>query len=143
MAITFWHPRWKLGAMCHYVVPERPPSETGPPDGKYAVDAIGMIAERFRSRGIPPEAFEVKLFGGGNMFPDLPMGKAQPIGEKNIEVGRRLLKEAGFQVLREDLAGLGNRTVIFDIQSGKVWIRQGSGVSLTEGDPTTAKGRTP
>jgi len=125
VAITFWHPRLKLGAMCHYLVPERPGSEPAALNGKFAEDAIAMIAQRFRFQGLSLGDFEVKMFGGGNMFPDLPMGEAVPIGEKNAEAGRRLLNGAGFRVLREDLAGVGPRSVRFDLQSGEVWVHQG------------------
>jgi chemotaxis receptor (MCP) glutamine deamidase CheD len=82
VAITFWHPQRALGAMCHFLVPLRPASEAGPPNGKYASDAIAVITQRFRTRGLAPEAFEVKLFGGGNMFPDLPLNGFQTIGER-------------------------------------------------------------
>jgi chemotaxis protein CheD len=145
VAITFWHPQRALGAMCHFLVPLRPASEAGPPNGKYASDAIAVITQRFRTRGLAPEAFEVKLFGGGNMFPDLPLNGFQPIGEKNMEAARRLLQAAGFRILREDLAGTGQRMVVFDLQNGEVWVRQGPGLSLTdfEAGPSSLKERTP
>lgn len=144
VAITFWHPQRRLGAMCHYLIPDRPVSESGPLNGKFATDAITMITQHYRSRGIPADAFEVKVFGGGNMFPELAQQGAPLIGEKNVEAGRRLLKASGFRILREDLAGVGQRMVIFDLQNGEVWVRQGPR-SLTGGgdvDQVTRNGRT-
>lgn len=131
--------------MRHYLVPGRSIAKAGAPDGVFAEDAIAMVARRFRFQGLSLDEFEVKMFGGGNMFPNLPVGDAGLIGEKNAEAGRRLLEEAGFRLLREDIAGLGLREVRFDLQSGEVRVHQGRG--LPEADfgtpPATRKGRTP
>ncbi len=46
------------------------------------------------------------------------------IGLKNAEAGRYLLKHHGLRPASEDLGGTGHRTVLFDIWSGNVWVRQ-------------------
>lgn len=131
VAVTFWYPRLKLGAMCHYLLPSRHPRMVEPPSGKYARDVIPIIADRFANQGLDPKAFEVKMFGGSNMFPNLTMGEALHVGAKNIQMGIARLTEAGFAIHSFDLAGATNRTVIFDVSNGDVWVRQGQ--PLAEG----------
>jgi chemotaxis protein CheD len=132
VAVTFWHPQRRVGAMCHYLLPSRAASQTEPPGGKYAEDVIPLITDRFRTRDLQPGAIQVKMFGGSNMFPDLTLGESLTIGAKNIQVGLTVLTRCGFNILNYDLAGGTNRTVVFDIGTGEVWVRQGQGPTLAQ-----------
>jgi len=130
VAVTFWHPGLRIGAMCHYLLPTRAPSLTEPLGGKYAKEVIPLIAGRFATQGLLPGAFQVKMFGGSNMFPGLTLGESLNIGTKNIHMGLAVLTHSGFNITNYDLAGGTNRTVVFDIGSGEVWVRQGQGAPL-------------
>jgi len=130
VAVTFWHPKFKIGAMCHFLLPKRPGKVEGPADGRYAEDAIATITEWFRNRGVAPEALEVKVFGGGNMFPETPV--MPDIGRRNAQDGLRLLEEAGFRILQRDLTGEEPRMVVFDILSGDVWVRRPRKTTVSE-----------
>jgi chemotaxis protein CheD len=125
VAVTFWHPERRIGAMCHYLLPSRAPGQAGPPGGKYADEVIPIIATHFIGLGLPPTSLEVKMFGGSNMFPGLTLGESLNIGTKNIHMGLAFLTRSGFNILNYDLAGGTNRTVIFELWSGEVWVRQG------------------
>ena len=127
VAVTFWHPQLRIGAMCHYLLPARAAALDEPPCGKYAEDVIPLIAARFLDQGLPAKAFQVKMFGGSSMFPGLSLGESLTIGAKNIQVGLAELTRCGFNILNYDLAGGSNRTVVFDLGSGEVWVRQGQG----------------
>jgi chemotaxis protein CheD len=130
VAVTFWHPGLRIGAMCHYLLPARGPSQSEPPGGKYAEDVIPAITTRFQDRNLLPAAFQVKMFGGSNMFPGLTLGESLCIGTKNIHTGLAILTRFGYAITNFDLAGGSNRTVLFDVGSGEVWVRQGQGPPL-------------
>lgn len=125
VAITFWHPGLRIGAMCHYLLPARP-AHNHKPDGSYAEEVIPLIATRFRNQGLRASEFHVKMFGGSDMFPDLSLDEVLSIGAKNIYIGERLLEEHGFTIAKSDLAGTAQRMVIFELWSGDVWVRQGT-----------------
>jgi len=125
VAVTFWHPIHRCGAMCHYLLPNGPSAPGTPPDGKYAQDVIQLILAHFRRKRLRPDDFVVKMFGGSSMFPDLALGEMLAIGARNIHQGHILLEEAGFKVANSDLAGTNQRMVIFELWSGDVWVRQG------------------
>ena len=127
VAVTFWHPGMRIGAMCHYLLPARGPAQAGPPEGKYAEDVIPIIGAHFLALNLPPGSLEVKMFGGSNMFPGLSLSQSLNIGTKNIHVGLTILTRHGFNIVNYDLAGGSNRNVVFDIPSGEVWVRQGQG----------------
>jgi chemotaxis protein CheD len=126
VSITMWHPRLKQGGMCHYMLPERRANSPRRLDGRYADDAIALFMRELLSNRTKPEDYEVKVFGGGRMFlrqRRIEMPASMDVGTRNIEVGRRLLREHGFHIRAEHLAGDGHRNVIFDIASGHVWMK--------------------
>ena len=139
VAVTFWHPQSRTGAMCHYLLPSRPANLAGPPDGKFADDVIPLIASHFTNQGLHPHFIQVKMFGGGNMFPGLPAKDSLTIGIKNIHKGLAILTRCEFNIMSYDLAGGINRSVVFDVGSGEVWVRQGqaqgAGTALTATGP--------
>jgi chemotaxis protein CheD len=137
VAITFWHPRHQVGAMCHYLLPTRPQGAPDADDGKYAEDVVPLIATRFRNQGLQPGEFEVKMFGGSNMFPGLDLSGVLTVGAKNIFQGQVLLEQAGFRLQASDLAGEVQRLVVFEVWNGDVWVRSGSRT------PRAAHPRTP
>lgn len=73
---------------------------------------------------IPPEQCQAKVFGGGNMFPQYARSDHMHIGRKNGDMARMLLDEAGIPMVSEHLFGVGYRNIVFDIESGDVWVRQ-------------------
>ena len=127
VAVTFWHPGLKIGAMCHYQLPTRGPSQCEPTGGKYAEDVLSIISAHFADKSIHASTLQVKMFGGSNIFAPPSLGESLNIGMKNIQVGFAILARSGFNILNYDLAGGKNRTVMFDIGSGEVWVRLGQG----------------
>lgn len=123
VSITFWHPRLLVGGMCHYMLPKRPDISETAPDGRYADGAISLLLKKMDTIGIPHKEYQVKLFGGGNMFPDMPENNQSDIGTQNVKAARRLMRQHGFTSVASHLGGTGSRTVIFEIWSGDVWIK--------------------
>lgn len=143
VAVTVWHPQRHIGGMCHYMLPSRRargallhyrvedvpipfatrrarPQEL---DGKYADEALELMCAQMRDCGARPREFQVKLFGGGNMFPHAAPAREQHVGLKNVEAGRELLARHGLQPSAEHLGGIGHRNLIFEVWSGHVWMK--------------------
>ncbi|MCQ8129143.1 chemotaxis protein CheD [Methylomonas rivi] len=124
VAITLWHPRRKIGGMCHYLLPMCKGRDCGKTlDGRYAHDAMKLFVGELHKAGGKPHDFEAKMFGGGNQFP----GKSQvcpiDVSAQNVKSGRELLGLYGFNIKAEHLGGTGHRNVIFDVWSGEVWLK--------------------
>ncbi len=143
VAITMWHPRLREGGMCHFMLPERAGHLHPRHDGRYANDAVALFMRELMANRTHPSEYEVKLFGGGRMFNSATHRKAASnldIGLRNIEAGRHLLRQHGFQVKAEHLAGNGHRNIIFDIASGDVWVKHVPELALNSGDRTNQQG---
>lgn len=124
VSITMWHPKLLIGGMCHYMLPIRHGHSVKRPDGRYADDAFALLLGEICKLGTTPDEYEIKLFGGGDMFQYQSVAGQGHIGIKNAEAGRNLMRQHGLRSKAEDLGGAGHRTVIFDIWSGHVWVRQ-------------------
>lgn len=121
VAIVLWHPRRKVGGMCHYMLPSRK-IRSGGLSAKYADEALELMLEEVRRRGTRPQEYDVKLFGGGNMFPSY-QNHSSSVSVHNVAAVRSLIASAGLSVTAESLGGNGYRNLIFDIGSGYVWVR--------------------
>lgn len=124
VAITLWHPRLRLGGMCHYMISGAPDPRKHRPDDCYADSAMEVLEMRIRARNLDPREFEAKLFGGGQMFPWIIGGATgAQIQARNIAAGRDLAHHHGHRVVAEHVGGDGHRQLIFDIQSGQAWLK--------------------
>jgi chemotaxis protein CheD len=120
VAVTLWHPRARIGGMCHYVVPTR--RHLGTPhdlSGHYADEAIDLLLEEIRATATSPQEYQVKMFGGGSQFTDLTMN----VATKNVEAGLELLKTHNLSLTSMHFGGTGHRQVVLDVFTGDVWVR--------------------
>ncbi|MDP1771126.1 MAG: chemotaxis protein CheD [Methylobacter sp.] len=138
VSMTFWHPQLLVGGMCHYMLPERGSErrdgEWPAPDGRYADEAIALLLKKMDVVGASHKEYQVKLFGGGNMFPETNknMNAMSQIGSRNVQAARRLAKQHGFTCVAEHLGDIGHRNVIFEVWSGEVWVKHTNVLSVAE-----------
>ena len=123
VSITAWHSARRIGGMCHYMLPGRRPGCPGPPDPRYADGAIELFLRDVRRANTTPSQYEVKMFGGGEQFPELSNSAPLEVARHNIAAGMALLERHGFVLTVCDLGGTGARRLIFDISTGDVWLR--------------------
>lgn len=127
VSITFWHPQLLVGGMCHYMLParelERRADSAPPPDGRYADEAVALLMREIDGVGASHREYQVKLFGGGNMFPNTHKRRDAHVGQRNVDTARLLVKRHGFACVAEHMGGVGHRNIIFDVWNGDVWVR--------------------
>jgi chemotaxis protein CheD len=123
VAITLWHPTRLIGGMCHYLLPSR--QQPGRQlDGKYADEAMELFLLETARHHTRLEEYQVKLFGGGTMFPGYAKKTAgATVADNNVAAAHRLVARHRLQLSAQDLGRSGHRNVIFDIGSGHVWVR--------------------
>lgn len=119
VALTLWHPQRAVGGMCHYMLPG-----AGAGDTRYAEDAFAWLVDALTRLRARPAEFEVRIVGGGNMFPGLAAGPARDIGGGNAAAARHLARVHGLRVVAEHVGGCGHRRVWFDLADGRVKVHQ-------------------
>ena len=122
VSITLWHPRRRIGGMCHYMLPTRRlPAQAGRLDGRYADHAVRMFLHEIGRQGTRPSEYVARMFGGGNQFPPTQRhGRAPNVARDNIEAGLALLDLHGFHLAETHLGGRGARRLSFDVATGDV-----------------------
>lgn len=123
IAITMWHPQRLIGGMCHYMLPSRQ-AIRDQLSGKYADEAMLLFHEQVRQHNTRLQDYQIKLFGGGNMFtPHHRPAHGINIAKSNVAVAHRLLAHYGLTLTAQDLGHRGYRNIIFDLSTGDVWVK--------------------
>ena len=122
VAVALWHPQLRVGGMCHYMLPgAAQPGESL--NARYGEDALQLMIEEVQRLNSRPGAYEAKLFGGASMF-DLGPGGCS-IARRNIRAAERLAIQYDLNVVARSLGGNVYRQLVFNIENGDVWVRQG------------------
>ena len=122
VSITLWHPARRIGAMSHFLLSRRgAPVAPSAADARYGEEAMALMLAELRRAQVDPRECQGKIFGGGNMFPQLYRADSLQVGQKNGETARELLHAHRIPIVSESLFGDGHRQIIFDVHSGHVW----------------------
>jgi len=125
VSITLWHPETCMGGMSHFLLPTRGHAvKRNELDGRYGDEALQLMIDDLRARGVEPQECQAKIFGGGNMFPGQGHDSGIKVGQRNGLAARDLLQLRGIATVKESLFGIGHRQIIFDLSRGDVWARQ-------------------
>lgn len=123
VSVVMWHPRKRVGGMCHFVLPTRS-SGHGSFDPRYGDEAIFLMLGHIKELGARPKEFEVRLYGGGDMFPSIEASEGKKIGINNVKMAKAMLGQYGFTVVEEDTGGHYHRRISFNTRSGKLEVKR-------------------
>jgi chemotaxis protein CheD len=123
VAITLWHPRYRVGGMCHFVLPSRLAGApaAAPAPGWYGDDAVALFLDGIARAGTRPEDYQVKVFGGGHQFDDPAVADGVP--RRNVDAALALVGGHGWQPATVHVGDTGARVVVLDLATGDVWVR--------------------
>ena len=134
VSLILWHPRKKIGGMCHYMLSERQRPADTPLDGRFAAEAFELFLHHVAIAATRPSDYEAKLFGGASMFAyeDKAPLLTTDIGQINIDYGHALLKHHNIPLVAEHVGGNGRRNLHFDIWTGDAWLAfpEGEGAAI-------------
>lgn len=130
VAICVWHPDRKIGGMSHCLLPTRGQGQRGGVsdqvspelDGRYVDETFEIFFQEMEKQATRKEDYQVKVFGGGNMF-ELREKGGVTVGDKNLAMMRLILEKNNMQITAQHVGGKGHRSVIFEIWSGDCWVR--------------------
>ncbi|MFG6447866.1 chemotaxis protein CheD [Roseateles sp. BYS180W] len=129
VAVTLWHPRRKIGGMCHYLLPSRPARAAGSLDARYGEEALELMAQALMRSGTRTQDYVCHLYGGADTMPDQTNIKFN-VGERNIAMAWDLIDRYGFQLESVDVGDFVPRTVTMDLGNGLVEVRRGKPTTI-------------
>ncbi|MDH5716461.1 MAG: chemotaxis protein CheD [Spirochaetia bacterium] len=125
VSICLWHPKLKIGGMCHYLLASRAERKTGEAlDARYGDEVMQMIMKEIDKSNTRPKDYHAKLFGGGNMFANLQTDRVVKVGDKNVALAEEWLEKNSFQLMGKHVKGEGHRSIALDLWSGNVWLKK-------------------
>ncbi len=131
LAVTMFHRRSGIGAICHGFLPECREPQKGrcggecPEPGKYVDCAIQWMMKRFKQRGVLLHEIEIKVFGGADMFGAGPGGRGGiSIGKRNAAMALQALEKEGLSILSLDVGGTTGRKLFFNTHTGEVLLKR-------------------
>ncbi len=113
----------KVGALAHVLLPDETNVGVHEP-GKFATKAIPEALRRMELKGANRANIIAKIAGGAKMFETNSVGGVMDIGRRNIEAVIEILKKEGIQLVAQDVGENFGRTIIFDLETGSLTIRQ-------------------
>ena len=131
VAVTMFHPRRRIGAICHGLLPSCREGDAGQCDRncvfsfKFMDCSIRRMLEKFKAVGITPREMEIKLFGGADMFgvPETD-DRRMTIGRQNVTITRQILDDERLPVLVEDVGGERGRKIFFYTHTGEILLKR-------------------
>jgi chemotaxis protein CheD len=118
VSVCLWDPKSCVGGINHYVLPQGPARD--PSSFRYGVCALPELVSRVRVLSRATHGLEAKVFGGASV---LSLGRGNHLAKANVELARQLLLGLQIPIVAEQVGGDRGRRIIFDFQTGAVWVR--------------------
>ena len=110
----------KIGGMAHVLLANNSGKEN--PE-KYADTAIPLLLKKLEKEGCKKESLSAKIAGGASMFKFKSSMQLAQIGEKNIQVTKKVLEENGIPIVVEDVGGNAGRVIDFFLADGRLKVK--------------------
>ncbi|BAF60246.1 MAG: chemotaxis protein CheD [Pelotomaculum sp.] len=125
VGVSLYDPVMKVGGLLHIMLPDSTQFNNAVKlkPAKFADLGLPLLVAEVRRLGGRVNNLQAKIAGGAQMFSGLNEKFALNIGERNINMTRKVLKDLGIKILAEDVGGSKGRTMILDTASGNVYIR--------------------
>lgn len=120
VSITLWHPKLKIGGMCHIAMPENNDIQSAALSTRYAEGAIHTFVMYMTELSTQPKEYIARIYGGGQMFSNRDKESYIDIGAKNIKIAKKLLDFYRFKVIAEDTSGPFYRHITLNLKNGYV-----------------------
>ena len=124
VAVTMFHARLRLAAICHAMLPEQRSDDTAVIElgrFRYVNQVVPIMCGYYQDVGAKPGEVEVKLFGGGNVINIAAEPSSDRwIGSANVRMARELLRRNGFTIHASNVDGSHGRKILFNTGTGEV-----------------------
>jgi chemotaxis protein CheD len=121
VAVCLWDEQLHVGGVNHFLLPTAPIGQRA--SGRHGDAAIPMLIRELERLGSHRQHLKAKVFGGAHLMGPPPPGAAPALGERNTELARRLLAEAGITILTEDVGGSVGRKLCFRTNDGTAQVK--------------------
>ena len=124
VSVTMFHPRSKVGAICHGLLP-RCGAGGRQEQFKFVDSSIRRMLACFDDLRIDRGEIEVKVFGGAEMHGVIRAKRLQAsVGRQNVETAIGMIHEEGLRIITSDTGGSRGRKILFFTHTGNVLLKR-------------------
>lgn len=123
VGVTFYDPVTRVGGLLHIMLPDSKQFNSAIKPAKFADTGLPLMLNEFKRQGGKTHNIQAKMAGGAQMFSGANQKLALNIGERNVDMAKKVLKDMGIRVLANETGGSRGRTMILDTTTGEVTIR--------------------
>lgn len=120
VGICIYDKKKKIGGLAHILLPCS--NERLKPE-KYADTGIPLLLQKLYKEGSRKEDLSAKIAGGASMFKFKASLTLAQIGERNIDMARKVLQENNIPITKEDIGGNAGRVIDFFLDDGRLKVR--------------------
>ncbi len=121
IGICLYDPEKRIGGLSHIMLPSS--DDENPRKEKYADTAIPLLLEKMAKMGAEERRVTAKIVGGATMFKISVESLIGNIGNRNVDMVRRVLKDYRIKIIAEDVGGDYARTIDFYLENGMIKIK--------------------
>ncbi len=124
IAVCLHDPVNKVGGMNHFMLPGKISKVDIFKDrtARYGITAMNELVDAVINLGARRENLVAKVFGGGSVLEY--RHKVTTIPEDNVRVARIMLELADIQIVQTDVGDTCSRKVLFDVKSGRAYLKK-------------------
>jgi chemotaxis protein CheD len=128
VGITAYDPVRKVGALLHAMLPE---SRNGDQNTtKYVNTGVVEMLAQLRALGAAKERVIWRFAGGAQMLIAPGLSDRFNVGQRNVEMTERVMKEHALRVSRSDTGGIVGRTIRLYLATGELTVRYVTGETI-------------
>ena len=125
VAVVFHHKVYKVGAMCHGVLPIMKPNHDFKDRFKYVDQSIYYMLKTFEKAGIKRHELDVKVFGGSErLFAASKNGSGISVGRSNVKMAFDIIEQEKLKLIAFDVGGNKGRKLYFYSDTGEIFLKK-------------------
>ena len=126
IALTVYDPQTRVAGLLHYLLPDSKLDSVRGGNNPFlcANTAIPLLFQLVAQAGADRRRLVVRIVGGAQVMDDNGIFQ---IGKRNHLAARQILWKAGVLIRGEETGGSVSRSVRMEVQTGRVWVREGGG----------------
>jgi len=135
VSVCLHDPENKIGGMNHFMLPGKISKADifSDDNARYGIASINKIVSEIVAKGASKNHLTAKIFGGGNIIKFLNIsGKQSLIPSDNIRVAKLFMEIEDIPIVALDVGEDYTRKIIFDVSSGKVYLRKFKGGTVND-----------
>lgn len=123
IGLVLYDPITKIGGMVHIMLPAAPKDGLAANKSKYADTGVTELIKMMVSAGAIRGRLLAKAAGGAHMFNATYNSDVMNVGQRNIDMFKRTLRENSIKIIGEDTGGASGRSIEFCCESNMLQVR--------------------